>query len=65
MSSLRYLCFFAIRGVQHILCCIFVLFFVVLYLFHLLPKGCNVLGIYMYAKLNLWHFNKQCSDMNC
>ena len=27
MSYLRYLCLFAYSGVQHILCCVFVLFF--------------------------------------
>ena len=31
MSYLRYLCLFAYSGVQHILCCIFVLFIIVLY----------------------------------
>ena len=30
MSYLRYLCLFAYGGVQHILCCVFVLFFLVL-----------------------------------
>jgi hypothetical protein len=30
MSYLRYLCLFACRGVQHILCCVFVLLFFVL-----------------------------------
>jgi hypothetical protein len=30
MSYLRYLCLFAYIGVQHILCCVFVLFFFVL-----------------------------------
>jgi len=30
MSYLRYLCLFAYSGVQHILCCVFVLFFFVL-----------------------------------
>ena len=30
MSYLRYLCFFAHSGVQHILCCVYVLFFFVL-----------------------------------
>jgi hypothetical protein len=30
MSYLRYLCLFACNGVQHILCCVFVLFFFVL-----------------------------------
>ena len=30
MSYLGYLCLFAYRGVQHILCCIFVLFIFVL-----------------------------------
>ena len=29
MSYLRYLCLFADSGVQHILCCVFVLFFFV------------------------------------
>jgi hypothetical protein len=29
MSYLRYLCLFAYSGVQHILCCVFVLFFLV------------------------------------
>ena len=31
MSYLRYLCFFAHSGVQHILCCVYVLFFFVLF----------------------------------
>jgi hypothetical protein len=30
MSYLRYLCLFVYSGVQHILCCVFVLFFFVL-----------------------------------
>jgi len=30
MSYLRYLCLFVYSGVQHILCCVFVLFFYVL-----------------------------------
>ena len=30
MSNLRYLCLFAYSGVQHILCCVFVLIFFVL-----------------------------------
>jgi hypothetical protein len=30
VSYLRYLCLFAYSGVQHILCCVFVLFFFVL-----------------------------------
>ena len=30
MSYLRYLCLFTHNGVQHILCCVFVLFFFVL-----------------------------------
>jgi energy-coupling factor transporter transmembrane protein EcfT len=30
MSYLRYVCLFAYNGVQHILCCVFVLFFFVL-----------------------------------
>ena len=33
MSYLRYLCLFAYSGVQHILCCVFVLFFFVSGLF--------------------------------
>jgi len=31
MSYLRYLCLFAHSDVQHILCCVFILFFVVLF----------------------------------
>ena len=31
MSYLRYLCLFAYSAVQHILCCVFVLFALVLY----------------------------------
>ena len=31
MSYLRYLCLFTYSGVQHIVCCVFVVFFVVLY----------------------------------
>jgi hypothetical protein len=31
MSYLRYLCLFAYSGVQHILCCVFVLFFFVFF----------------------------------
>jgi len=31
MSYLHYFCLFAHSGVQHILCCVFVLFFFVLY----------------------------------
>jgi hypothetical protein len=34
MSYLRYLCLFAHSGVQHILCCVFVLFFSVLCIYH-------------------------------
>jgi len=30
MSYLRYLCLFSYNGAQHILCCVFVLFFYVL-----------------------------------
>ena len=30
MSYLRYLCLFVYSGVQHVLCCVFVLFFFVL-----------------------------------
>ena len=33
MSYLRYLCLFVHSGVQHILCCVFVLFFFVLSIF--------------------------------
>ena len=40
MSYLRYLCLIAHSGVQHILCCVFVLFFFVLY-----TLGCQFLWI--------------------
>jgi len=42
MSNLRYLCLFSYSGVQHILCCIFVLFvFVLCLLYHILPVSLN------------------------
>jgi hypothetical protein len=37
MSYLRYLCLFAHSGVQHILCCVFVLFIIVLCTLAMLP----------------------------
>ena len=37
MSYLRYLCLFWYSGVQHILCCVFVLFFFVLCTIYMLP----------------------------
>ena len=40
MSYLRYLCLFAHRGVQHILCCIFVLFvFVLCLVYPMMPDS--------------------------
>ena len=37
MSYLRYMCLFAHSGIQHILCCVFVLFFFVLCTLPILP----------------------------
>jgi hypothetical protein len=44
MSYLRYLCLFADSGVQHILCCVFALFFLRLYCQFLwsIPTSCTI-----------------------
>jgi hypothetical protein len=42
MSYLRYLCLFAYSGVQHILCCVFILFvFVLCLVYAMLPVSLN------------------------
>jgi hypothetical protein len=54
MSYLRHLCLFAHSGVQHILCCVFVLFVFVLSLVHpMLPVSMECL--FLFASSVLWN----------
>jgi len=67
MSYLRYLCLFAHSGVQHISCCVFVLFFLVLctpcrhflWIIHFwLPLRFSILLVLLYTTAWIWDANK-------
>ena len=44
VSYLRYFCLFAHSGLQHILCCVFDLFFFLRLVYHMLPISLDYVG---------------------
>jgi hypothetical protein len=66
MSYLRYMCLFAYSGVQHILCCVFVLFFL-RHVYPILPVSLDCPFLVatsvisnVHSIILLWQYNDNC-----